>query len=119
MKLGWQLKAKMLDEGFLRDLILRARQVIDNAGLGFGDGSSVDNIYGSWISYTTNAVANTEDTINHNLGKIPVGYLVMNRDKAAIVYKGGTAWTATQMFLKCSVATTAVVIFVIGPSNQG
>ena len=71
-----------------------------------------DNLDAADVSYTTNAVANTEDTVAHNLGRIPIGYWVISRDKAGVVYNGGTAWTTTNIYLKCNVASTAVRVIV-------
>lgn len=103
--------------GFLRDLVLKLRRAVDSAGLGYGDGTTNDNMMGVWANYTTNAVANTEDAITHNLGGVPIGYVVFSQDKAASLYKGATAWSSTQIFLKCSVATVAVRIFIFPASN--
>lgn len=58
--------------------------------------------------------ANVEFTVTHNLGRIPVGYDVKSKDKAAHVYDSRkNLWTTTQMFLKCDVATVQIVLFVI------
>ena len=121
MKLGLQIIDAVDDKGlvgYVRDILLRLRMMIDNAHLGFGDGVNRDNMFGTWVNYTTNAVANTEDTINHNLGFVPVGWLVVTQDKAGSIYKGTTTWTTSQIFLKCSVASVTARIFVLGPSNQ-
>jgi hypothetical protein len=87
-----------------------------NGNLGFGDAVDVDNIKGEWIDYTTNAIANTEDTIPHNLGEIPKGWIEFSRDKAGVLYKGPTAWTASDIYLKNSLASVAVRIFVYAGS---
>ena len=71
-----------------------------------------DNMDAADVSYTTNAVANTEDAVAHNLNRVPIGYWVISRDKAAIVYNGSSAWTSTNIYLKCNVASTAIRVFV-------
>lgn len=71
-----------------------------------------ENISCDLVAYTSNAVANTEDTVAHALGKIPTGYLVYGIDKACSIYLGSTTWTATNIYLKTSVATVAVKIIV-------
>ena len=71
-----------------------------------------DNFDCKLVTYTSNATPNTEDTFAHGLGRLPVGYLVYGMDKAAIVYDGGTAFTATNLYLKCNVATAAVKLLV-------
>jgi len=78
-----------------------------NGGLGF-----IDNFNLQEKTYTTNAVANTEDAVAHTLGRVPSGFIVVNRDKAGVLYDSGTAWTATNIYLKCSVASTAVKIYI-------
>lgn len=78
------------------------------------------NIDGTWpgtltggYTITTPGVADTEFTVTHNLGRIPTGYEVKSKDKAAIVYDSRkNLWTTTQMFLKCNVATVQIVLFV-------
>lgn len=102
---------------WLRDLTIRLRRTVDGH-IGFGDGLEIDNMFGSWVSYTSNAVANTEDTVAHNLGLIPIGFLVFSIDKNGTVYKGPTAWTTTNIFLKCSAASAAILLFIPGPSNK-
>lgn len=77
------------------------------------DGYSGENISGQWQTYTTNAVANTEDTIAHTLGSVPVGYILVRADKAGVVYDSGTTWTSSNIYLKCSVASTAVKLFLL------
>lgn len=51
-------------------------------------------------------VANTEFAVTHNLGRIPVGFRVADRNNVGNAYNSGTAWTTTQIFLKCDVAGT-------------
>ena len=71
------------------------------------------NLYGQVKTYTTNAIANTEDTVSHTLGRVPIGFLILNRDKdKSVVYDSGTAWTAANLYLKCGAASTAVTIWI-------
>ncbi len=87
---------------------------IQRRGIYLGTGSGVaGNIDGVYVAYTSNAVADTEDTVTHNLGRIPVGYIVVDRDKAGIVYSSSkNTWTTTTMKLKCNVASTASTLLV-------
>lgn len=55
-------------------------------------------------------VANTEFAVTHNLNRIPVGFRVANRNNAGNCYDSGTAWTVTQIFLKCDVAGTQLTL---------
>lgn len=78
-----------------------------NGGLRFSDNQDAET-----ISYTTNAVANTEDTVAHTLKRVPVGAILVYTDKAVSLYAGGTAWTASNIYLKANVASAAVKILV-------
>jgi hypothetical protein len=84
-----------------------------NGNLTFGDGTSIDNVSGKWITYTTNAAPDTEDAVAHNLGVIPPGFIVMIPPNAGFLYKGTTAWTTANIYLKCSAAAKQVTIFVL------
>ena len=114
-----------------KDLLLWAREFITlvgdafrshsfalNGNLGFGDGTFYDNIKGKWVEYTTNATPDTEDTVVHDLGVIPAGFLVMLPPKSGYLYNGSTTWTTTNLYLKCSAASQTVRIFVVPPSTQ-
>ena len=85
----------------------------------FGPGTSGnggENIQGTFLQIVTNGVANTESTFTHNMGAVPVGYIVLWQDKAGSLYQGpatGTAWTTSQLSLKCSVATVTFLLFIL------
>ena len=70
------------------------------------------NLSAKHVVFTSNGVANTEDTIPHKLGRVPVGYVVVKQDKAGIVYDGGTDFTTTNIYLKSSVASVAWILMV-------
>lgn len=80
------------------------------------DGENGQNVSGQFQQYTSNGVANTEDTIAHTVGSIPIGFLVLWQDKAGSFYQGpttGTAWTDSNIYLKCSVASVTALLFLI------
>lgn len=87
---------------------------IVNGQISFGDSlnSISDNIAGTWVSTTTPAVANTDFTVVHNLGRLPSGWIVAMQDKAASIYLGTLPSTETELTLKCSVASVAVRLFI-------
>jgi hypothetical protein len=87
----------------------RSLTFLDSDG-GITSGRRALNIDAVWVRYVSNAVANTEDTVAHNLGRVPVGIWVSVPDKAAVIYSGGTAWTSTNVFLKADVLTVTVDI---------
>ncbi len=63
-------------------------------------------------SFTSSGTPDAENTIAHGLGKVPTGYIIYSLDKASSVYKGSTAWTSTNIYLKVNVASVAVKIIV-------
>lgn len=78
-----------------------------NRGIKFSD--NVDCVL---ITTTTSATPDAENTIAHTLGKLPVGYIVYSQDKSGSLYLGGTAWTSSNIYLKCNVASVAYKIIV-------
>lgn len=97
--------------GFDRDLIsalndwsLIIKAILDR-GIAFGD-----NVDCRIVSYTSNAVADTEDTVAHTLGKAPIGFVVIDIDKAGVVYRGSTSFSTTNVYLKCSAGSAALKI---------
>src|SRR5271170_4558808 len=84
-----------------------------NGQIGFGDGTNADNINGSWINVTTPPTPNTDFVVNHNLNRIPVGYLVMQKNQACDVFTGSVASTKSQITLQGSVGNTVLKLFII------
>jgi len=85
------------------------------AGISFGtaeDGTLAGALGGRYQAYTTNATPDTEDTVAHGLGRVPVGFIVVRRDKAGVIYDSGGTWTSTNILLKCNVASLAATILV-------
>lgn len=76
------------------------------------DGDRGQNVSGSFQVVTT-AGADTEVTIAHGLGATPIGFIVLRQDKSASFYDSGTAYDATNIYIKCSVATVTATLFVI------
>jgi len=85
-----------------------------NGNVGFGDGTIPDNISGSWINVVAPVAPNTDFTVNHNLGRLPVGYWIMQKDRACDVYTGSVAASATQLTLRATVASAVLRLFIIG-----
>ncbi len=65
------------------------------------------NLSAVYCVFTSNGTANTQDTVPHTLGRIPLGYIVVEQDKAGTVYDGGTTFTDTNLYLKTTVASVA------------
>jgi hypothetical protein len=82
-----------------------------NGKIGYGDGTNADNIDGVWASETF-ASANTDTTITHNLGRVPVGFHVVSKSVSCDIFNGVAAWTTTTITLQSSVAPATVKLFV-------
>lgn len=102
-------KLRKFDEDMLRVL----NQAMTNLANIFEHSVNVvDNLDCQIISYTSNVSANTEDTVSHTLKRVPVGFFVVNLNKSATLYDGGTAWTSTAVYLKSSASSTTAKIIV-------
>ena len=81
-----------------------------------GDGDRGENLSGQFQSFTSHATANTEFSVAHTLGSVPVGYLVLGQDKAGSLYQlsgTGTAWTSSAIYFKCSVSSVTFLVFLL------
>lgn len=111
------------DAGWAQELVFQVdtatREIIAavNGNLGFGDGTDDDNLVGTWLTYSTNSSAGTEDTLAHNLGVIPVGFLVMVPPVSGVINKGSTTWTTTNIYLTCTGASQTATLYVLAPSQ--
>lgn len=85
-----------------------------NGQIGFGDGTNLDNINGSWINVVAPGAPNTDFTVSHNLQRIPSGYWIMAKDRACDVYTGSVAATSTQITLRATVASAVLRLFIVG-----
>jgi hypothetical protein len=81
--------------------------------IGFGDGTNLDNINGFWAIVPDTGPANTDFTITHNMGRIPVGYITMTASIATDIYTGSVSATKTQITLRSSAAHAAMSLFII------
>lgn len=68
------------------------------------------------VPYTSNATANTADSVTHNLGRVPTGYIVIQNGNGGVVYNGGAsqafAATSTTITLKSTVGANACQLIV-------
>lgn len=79
----------------------------------------VNDLYqlgGVVVSYTSNATLNTADTVTHNLGRNPAGYIVIQNGNGGVIYNGAASFaasiTSTTISLKCTTASNAVTVLV-------
>lgn len=77
------------------------------------DAARSGNLDAQYRVVVTPSVANTEFLVDHGLGRVPVGYIVVDRDAAAHVYSSlRTTWTSTVLKLKCSGTSVTIRIMV-------
>jgi hypothetical protein len=96
--------------------ILRVWQLLAqviNGNVSFGNGTASDNVSGVWATAADTGLANTDFTITHNLGRIPVGYLIMTSNIATDIYTGSVAATTTQITLRSSASHAAITLFIL------
>jgi hypothetical protein len=61
---------------------------------------------------TTTPGADVEFTLKHGLNYVPIGFLVISKNKAGDVYKSATPATVSTIALKCNVATVTIRIMI-------
>lgn len=85
-------------------IVFEQIESILNGGVTF-----TDNFQSAIVSVTFSA-ANTQVQIAHSLGRIPVGYILTKASAAMIIYDGGSANTANDIFLKSSAIGNAQIL---------
>jgi hypothetical protein len=86
-----------------------------SGNVAYGSVSNTDtsrNINGVWATGTTPVAPNTPFTVDHVLGRVPVGFHTVRINAAGTLYDSGVTWTSTTISLKCSVASAAYTIFI-------
>ncbi len=90
----------------------RIKDVV-NGHLQFGQTNGADrNIDGKMVSHTF-AVANVEESVEHNLGTIPIGYLVLRNGNGGVIFDGITRTSKTEIFLRSTTANNTVLLFIL------
>lgn len=83
-----------------------------NHHISFGDGVQADNIDGVWQTATTPVLANTDFTVVHNLGRIPVGVDLKMKNNPCDVYTGSVPATKTEITLRATGPSVTVSLFI-------
>ncbi len=78
--------------------------------LGNGDsGYTAGNLDAQYIDVYTPSTPDEEFEVPHGLGRKPIGYDVVRRDLACIVYdSSGGSWGNDTLYLKCNVASATI-----------
>lgn len=97
---------KNLEKGLLK-LAEQVREIL-NGGLRFEDNFSIE-----LKTITTHATPDTETAYTHTLKRVPIGFIVYDRNKAGILYAGSSANTATTIYIRSNVASVTAKILII------
>lgn len=89
-------------------------KLINGRKISFGQqvNSGDQNIDGQMVEIADTGLANTQFSVVHNLGRVPLFYDIKYMSLATSVFDSGTTWTTTQIFLKSSTAHVKLRIFV-------
>jgi len=80
------------------------------------DGERGENLAGEFQIFTSDGSANTEFSVTHTLGSIPIGRIIIYQDIAGHLYQGpttGTNWTSTAVSFKSDVASVTFAVFLL------
>lgn len=77
------------------------------------DGKSGENISGEFQVIADTGTINTEFTVGHTIGSVPIGYLVLKISNGGVIYDSGTTWTSSNIYLKSSAANSLVTLFLL------
>lgn len=77
------------------------------------DGDRGENIAGEFQVIADTGTANTEFSITHTLGSVPIGYIVLKNSVSGSIYNGSSSWTSTTIYLKHSGANAAITVFIL------
>lgn len=99
--------------GRMNYALRRISKVTGNISFGLSNTDASKNIVGYWaLNLVTPATANSQFSIAHSLGYVPIGFHVVNKNTSCDLYASGTAWTSSEVFLKCTVASATVNLFI-------
>lgn len=90
---------------------------LTSGNLSFGDlagGQDTGNLKTIMVSGTSPVTPNTAFTITHNLGKIPNGFIAIQKDVASDFYGTSGSWNTTTMQLFCDKPSVGFVLLVLG-----
>ena len=72
--------------------------------------SVTNGLDGKVVTYTSGPTANADDSIEHTLGRVPSGYIVLSQSAPGTLYTGANAPTATKHFLRSTTAKTSYTV---------
>ena len=60
-----------------------------------------------------NDAADTDVSITHALGRVPLEAFVVYLSRSSVVYRGSVAWTSTTISVRASVARTTFKLLIV------
>ncbi len=72
---------------------------------------------GVTVEVTDCGPANSEFAVNHGLGVIPDGYIMVRTDTPCRIYDGDTAWDGDNIYLKSAAANAHLHVLVLILTN--
>jgi hypothetical protein len=97
---------KNLEKAFIRN--------IDQLAEILNKGILLSENFNAYIAtITTSAVVGTETAITHGLKRTPTGFIVLEKDKAAHIYLGASAKTATTYYVRSDVASVTAKLMIL------
>lgn len=90
----------------------RLRQVVQ----AFQGQIGIDNLAVNTVTWTTVGAAFTDTAIAHGMGRVPSGYIVLQKSALADVYNastGTTLWDDTNIYLRTNGAAGTVFVLMI------
>lgn len=102
---------------------LRGEDEIKDGTINLHDGSIDNNdvagkINGVWKVVTTPATANQEFAVPYTLydingnQRVARGYIVVRNGNGGVIYDGTTAWTTSNIYLRCTTASNTITLLV-------
>jgi hypothetical protein len=90
-----------------------ARVLSGNISYGRGvNGDQQQNINGVYATGTTPVTPNTTFTVNHILGRVPIGFHTIRINAAGTIYDSGVAWTTTTISVKSTAGGAVFTLFI-------
>lgn len=84
-------------------------QLFEQVARLFSNGLTVADNFDAKTLTLTFSSANTDASLAHGLGRVPVGYWVLRRSANMVVYDGANAWNANSIYLRASAAGSITV----------
>jgi hypothetical protein len=97
-----------------RQAEVNARVLAGNVSFGADmSNSALDRNLNVWkASGTSPGAANTDFTITHALGRVPITIVGQDTNNGGLLYRGSVAWTKSTITLRCTTATAAYNVIV-------